>query len=405
MILVAAIALRCREEARPVAPRVAKRPVAQVTEVASPAPNGAAEPFLFATSDAVLLSWLEPVAGSDRFAFRFARYRQGTWSAPRTIVERDDLVVNWADFPSVVEDEKGALFAHWLQKSGAATYASDVRISTSIDGGATWDVPFLLNRDGKKTEHGFATLVPLRDGGVGATWLDGRNMVEDAEEGDAGEMAVRYATLQANGTIAADSQLDARTCECCTTGMTITDRGPVVVYRDRSPDEIRDIVATAQTADGWTEPRLVRADGWKIAGCPVNGPQIDAIGDRVVTAWFTAPHERGRVFVAFSDDAGRTFGRAIRSDDGKPAGRVDVLLLDANTAVVTWLEQTPAGAEVRARLLTRDGKAQASVTFATTTAARGSGFPRAAHIGRDVYLAWTEEREGEKRIRMARRSF
>ena len=49
----------------------------------------------------------------------------------------------------------------WLEKSGSGTYAYDVRMATSKDGGRTWSKPFLLNRDGRKTEHGFVTLALL----------------------------------------------------------------------------------------------------------------------------------------------------------------------------------------------------------------------------------------------------
>src|SRR5207244_3967080 len=112
-----------------------------IVEIQSPAGAGAAEPFLSATKNALLMSWLEPIANSNRVALRFARWSGGKWSEPRTIIERDDLFVNWADFPSVVEDVKGVLFAHWLQKSGSSTYACDVQMATSIDGGRTWNKP------------------------------------------------------------------------------------------------------------------------------------------------------------------------------------------------------------------------------------------------------------------------
>lgn len=369
--------------------------------IPSPAGVGAAEPFLFAARDGVLLSWLEPVAGTDRVALRFARYTGGAWSTPRTIVERNDLFVNWADFPSLVEDAKGTLFAHWLQKSSAGTYSYDVRMSTSIDGGTTWREPFLLNRDGTKTEHGFATLAPLPGGGVGTTWLDGRNM----EEGNDGAMTIRYATVDANGTISADVELDARVCECCTTGMTMTESGPVIVYRDRSAEEIRDISYVARTGNGWSEPRPLNVDGWKIAGCPVNGPQIDAIADRAAAAWFTAPGEKGRAFVAFSDDGGATFGKPVPIDDGKPVGRVDVVMLDRGTALVTWLEQTAAGAEIRARRVSRERGAEPAITIAESSTARAAGFARIARAGADVYFAWTEVDGKSKRIHVARRRF
>ena len=35
----------------------------------------------------------------------------------------------------------------------------------------------MLNRDGKKNEHGFVSLAPLPGGGVAATWLDGRHTI------------------------------------------------------------------------------------------------------------------------------------------------------------------------------------------------------------------------------------
>jgi hypothetical protein len=393
-----------KEEAIPSGDPAPSADVRAVDALPSPAGAGAAEPFLFATKNGVLLSWLEPAPGTDRVALRFATFDGVRWSPPRTIVERNDLFVNWADFPSVVEDAKGALFAHWLQKSGKGTYSYDVMMASSTDGGATWGSPFLLNRDGKQAEHGFVTLAALPDGGVGATWLDGRNMT--AGEGhDHGDMGIRYAEVHANGTLHGEVELDSRTCECCTTGMTMSAAGPVIVYRDRSADEVRDIAWVAKTAAGWSAPKLVHSDAWKINACPVNGPQIDAIGSRVATAWFTAAQDQQRAFVAFSDDGGRTFGKAIRLDDGKPIGRLDVVLLDEEHALVTWLEQTGTGGEIRARRISRQGRVEPAIKIADSGTARAAGFARIARRGPDVFFAWTEQSADSKRIHVARRRF
>lgn len=411
VMLLAALTVRCAKESKEVREANVKTETASnarnVEAVPSPAGAGAAEPFLFATREGVLLSWLEPVAGTDRTALRFARHRGGQWSAPRTIVERNDLFVNWADFPSIVEDAQGTLFAHWLQKSGKGTYAYDVRMATSRNGGANWGESFVLNRDGKEAEHGFVTLAALPEGGVGATWLDGRKMTGGGHGGHeaGGDMGIRYATVSADGTIAEDVEVDNRTCECCTTGMTMTSTGPVIVYRDRSADEVRDIAYVTKTTSGWTKPARVNADDWKINACPVNGPQIDAIGKRAVTAWFTAAQEKGRAFVAFSDDGGLTFNKPVQIDEGKPIGRLDVLLLDEQTALVTWLEQTVAGGEIRARRVGRDGKGEPSIKIADSSTARAAGFARVARVGRDVYFTWTEQDAKSKRVHVARGRF
>lgn len=417
VVVLAALTLRCAEERKDAPLKqvqasegATSAKQARVSEIASPAGAGTAEPFLYATRDGVLLSWLEPVAGTDRVALRFARYRGAQWSTARTIIERTDLFVNWADFPSIVEDANGVLFAHWLQKSGAGTYSYDVRMSTSTDDGITWREPFLLNRDGKKAEHGFVTLVPLPAGGVGATWLDGRNMKaggdhDDADHDTAGDMTIRYARVDAKGSIDGDVELDGRTCECCTTGMTMTSSGPVIVYRDRAPDEIRDISFVRHSGDAWTKPQPLHTDGWKIAGCPVNGPQIDAIGTRAAAAWFTAAQEKGRAFVAFSDDSGATFGKPVQIDEGKPIGRLDVLLLNEDTALVTWLEQTPTGGEIRARRVRQNGSSEPAVKIADSSTARAAGFARLAKLGSDVFVTWTDQSATSKKIHVARVRF
>jgi len=370
-----------------------------VADVPVPSLPGSAQPFLFAAKHGLLLSWLEPVPNSKRSALRFSRFADGKWSQPRTIVERDNFFVNWADFPSIVEDAKGVLFTHWLQRSGGTSYAYDVQLSISKDGGQHWSTPVLLNRDGKTNEHGFVSLAPLANGGVGATWLDGRNMVEGKEEGN---MTIRYARVDATGTIRSEVQLDERTCECCTTAMTMVAGRPVIAYRDRSPEEIRDIAIVRLTASGWSTPRLIHADGWKIAGCPVNGPQLDARGSRVVAAWFSAADEHARAYVAFSDDGGATFDASVIIDDGKPVGRMDVVMITKDAAVVTWLEQTASGAELRARRVPRNGTPHSSVKLADSSTARAAGFARAAVVEPEVYVAWTEQNGAMKRIHVSR---
>jgi hypothetical protein len=186
--------------------------------------------------------------------------------------------------------------------------------------------------------------------------------------------------------------------------MALAGSAPVIAYRDRSADEVRDVAVVRRAAKGWTKPALIRGDGWKINGCPVNGPQLDSSGRTLAAAWFTAAGDKQRVYAAFSNDAGATFGNALVVDDGKPVGRVDVVMLDRESAFVTWIEQTAGGAEVRGRIVKQTG-ALPSMKIAESSAARGAGFPRIARAGRDVYVTWTDQGAAGKRIRIARLEF
>jgi hypothetical protein len=368
--------------------------LAALREIPSPAAPGSAEPNLAAGDDGrVYLSWVEPAADSAH-ALRFAVLEGGRWSAPRTVASGRDWFVNWADFPSLAVLPGGRLAAHWLQRSGDGRYAYDVRIARSADGGATWSPGVVPHRDGVAAEHGFVSLWPEGGDSLGAVWLDGRKYAAAEGHGGGGhgggETMLLHTALSADGGVGAERPLDARICDCCQTGQAMTSAGPLVVYRDRSPDEVRDVYVVRRVGGRWTEPRPVHADGWKIAACPVNGPQAAARGERVAVAWFSGARDTARVLVAFSRDAGATWSQPVRVDDGDPAGRVDVELLDGGAALVSWIERTGGeAAEVRVRRVSPGGGRGAAATVAATGGERASGFPRMVRSGGEVVFAWT----------------
>lgn len=374
-----------------------------VRDIVSPAGKGSGEPFVAQMADGrALMSWLEAQPDDTTFALRFAAWDGAGWSEPRTITSGSDFFVNWADFPSMHELQGGRLGAHWLRKSGPGSYAYDVNLSFSNDGGETWSAPITPHRDGTPTEHGFVSMFDAPEGGLGAVWLDGRGFAGESElageHGGAADMTLRYARVLPDGSLADERVLDDRTCECCQTSAAITAEGPVVVYRDRSPEEIRNIAIQRLGPNGWTQPTHVHDDAWQVAGCPVNGPAVDAIGRRVVVAWFTAAGDTARVNVAFSEDAGASFGAAIRADDGDPTGRVDVHMRSDGSALVSWLERTEEAGAVRVRRITAEGRQGPAVTVAESTTARASGFPRMAPIGDDLLIAWTDPEATRVRV-------
>ena len=370
------------------------RPLA-VREISSPAGPGSGEPNLAVGPDErIFLSWIEP-AGEGRHALRFAALVIGdTWSPPRTIAEGENWFVNWADFPAVATLADGTMFAHWLAKSGPGTYAYDVRVVSSRDAGTTWSPPVVPHRDGTQTEHGFVAMTPWSDREMGIVWLDGRKTAKapPSDHGhSAAEMALAHTTIGRDGTLGSEALVDPRVCDCCQTDVARAGDAFVVVYRDRSDKEIRDISAVRFTDGRWGTPRPVAADNWEINGCPVNGPAIAADGSKVAVAWFTAAGDKPTVKLAFSEDAGETFGAPIVVDDARPLGRVDIAVLDGGAALVSWLAQGDSGgATLRVRRFARAGALGDAAPVAVSSSARSSGFPRLARSGDRVVLAWRD---------------
>lgn len=354
----------------------------------SPSGPGSAEPNLAVDANGrVYMSWLEP--SDSGHALRVATLDGTRWSPPRTVISRRDFFVNWADFPSVEVLDGDRLIAHWLQRSGTGTYAYGVRVSQSSDGGRTWSAPVTPHRDSTQAEHGFVALW-RESGRAGIAWLDGRKFSKASHDAS-NEMMLMSTTILPDGKLGPETRLDERTCDCCQNAAAMTSSGPVVVYRDRSQQEIRDIYITRRVGTTWTAGVPVHTDNWKIAACPVNGPAVAARGNRVAVAWFTGAGDTARVKVAFSDDAGAKFGAPIRVDGGSPAGRVDVELLADGAALVTWIERTRGDtAAVQSRRIARDGRAGATVSIAASSAARASGFPRTVLTKDHAVFAWTQ---------------
>lgn len=373
-------------------------PVGELTTLETPAGAPAGEPNLASGANGqVYLSWIEQLPDSS-FALRFAELGANDFGAARTIASGRDWFVNWADFP-MLSSNGSVLAAHWLQRGGAGRYNYGVRVSLSRDGGQSWSAPVTPHRDSTPSEHGFVSLFPHGEG-FGAIWLDARGLADsDNGAGEVG-MQLRFTTIAAAGQLGEDLPIDERTCDCCQTSVAVTADGPIVAYRDRSADEVRDIYVARFEQGRWSAGEPVHRDGWKIDFCPVNGPALSAQQQRVAVAWFTGADSLPRVLVAFSDDAGRTFGEPIRIDRGNPAGRVDVQLLRNGDALVSWLENAPESS-LRVRRVSSRGELSSDRVITPLTAERPSGFPHLIVTGDQVVFAWTDP-ASPARIRAAR---
>jgi hypothetical protein len=176
--------------------------------------------------------------------------------------------------------------------------------------------------------------------------------------------------------------LDDRVCECCGTDAVVVEGEAVVIYRDRSDTEIRDISVTALGR----EPKNIFADKWRIEGCPVNGPSMDVMGETFVEAWYTAPENNSAVYVSFSETP-------IKISDSI-LGRVDVLVMGKNKATVCWIEPNGETASVMLIDVFKDGTIENKRTVAKVSPSRSSGFPRLAKVNGGILVAWTDlERE------------
>ena len=322
---------------------------------------------------------------------RYATFANGAFGAPHEVTRGDDLMVNWADLPSVQPITANVWAAHWLKNAPDSGGAYHIATSVSQDGGDSWSAARAAQRrqrDGRARFRG-AVRVGRFDRGVLARRPAARGVVV-RQAGQLLGTSLRIARIDYSGAVVAREIVDELVCDCCAPDHAMASAGPVVAYRDRTPEEIRDIVVR-RFADGrWQEPVGAGADNWHIEGCPVNGPKIAAVGERVAVAWFTAANDVPRVRFAASTDGGATFAPALELDGAGSFGQVGLLLDAAGAALITWWRAAPGGGtDLVLRTVAADGALGESRVVAHSAATQPVDVPQIIAAGDDVLVAWT----------------
>jgi len=346
-----------------------------------------AEPNLVAQDGMLTLSWVTSIRGKEA-SLQFSQLKEAKWEAPKKVASGDDWFVNWADFPANAVNGN-LILTSYLKKSATGTYTYDVVLNLQKLSGETVKENFLLNTDGIHAEHGFVSMIPNFDGGFFVTWLDGRNTVEKDAKGHHNPMTIRIAEVSKKGVISNEKELDSSTCDCCQTAITMTENGPVIVYRDRSEKEIRDIYITRRIDGVWTAPVPVFKDGWKIAGCPVNGPKIVSNKKNISVAWFTGADDTPKVNLSFSSDGGAHFEAPIQVSDADAIGRVDVLFLNSKEVLVSYMETDERGTFLKAKKVALDGTMSDVFVISEINGSRSTGVPQLEIFENEVYAVWT----------------
>lgn len=356
----------------------------------------------------IAASWLEPLQ-SGGYRFQMALRTDGQWSETRTIAAGSDLVMFSADVPGLLEMTPGRLLAYFqrFDRSGADPYATTIQLSQSTDDGQSWSTPVVPHDDGVFGSHAFIAAFPDR-GRAGLVWLDAKHQRHVMPTGGQGQgswmgaMGLRYTAVDHAGALHDNQFVDTIVCECCPNTATLTDKGPLIAFRDRAaapgaqPElvgadagTVRDIHVARLEDRGWTPPVRVHADNWVVNACPDNGPALDARGADAVIAWWTLAGGTPAVKVAFSPDSGTTWGRPVHVDQGKGNGQVTVAILaDGRSAVVGWLEDR----QTWARIVRADGFAGEPVSIGRSPSR--NRLPRWIATDNGVLALWTREDSG-----------
>ena len=322
--------------------------------------------------------------------------------------------VNGADFPSLVVLDNGDWVSYWLERVAGGPEAYNIRLVRSRDRGRSWSQPVTPHRDGTATQHGFVALVPAGDDRVLAVWLDGRRGevagAHTSHDEHEGVMTLRSAVIDRSGALSEETELDDSTCSCCQVDAARFAGRTVVAYRDRSPDEIRDISVLARSANGaWSKPRTLHPDNWRIEGCPVNGPAVAVNGTRMLVAWTTAAS--GEMAAKYTIREWDQPGAATLFAPGAfMRGRLDAAAWQQGF-LISWIgasgdaKAADAFSGLMLTAVDAAGQPVAQRNVAKLPMSRIGGNPRMAALREHVLLVWSEPAATGRPARIAAELF
>jgi hypothetical protein len=252
--------------------------------------------------------------------------------SPALAVNGNDVFLTWAlTHPKLTQDKP---------------FSNDLRLSRSMDGGKTFLPSILMNDDEQVIGHSFDSIHIAPDGVVHVAWIDGREGKKES-----GTFVTR--STDRGRTVAKNLKVDENTCVCCRTSLTTGPDGTLyLAWRKVLPGEIRETVIARSTDGGntFSTPVIVGHDKWVFPGCPHRPASIgtDRLG-RLYVVWYTeGVDETPSVFLAYSDDQGKTFSpkQKLNVSKGTFPDHPQMAVDPDGRLVIVWEEQSPVRREI-----------------------------------------------------------
>lgn len=275
--------------------------------------------------------------------------------------------------PHIAVGPDGNVYVTWTE-SLKKSYAGNIWFARSVDGGKSFEPPYIVHQHREEITHRFDALQVTANGSITVAWIDKRDALAAKAAGKPYEgAAIYYAVSNDHGkSFHPEQKLADSSCECCRIAMTGKADGTVaVLWRHVFDDGERDH-AMAEISPG-ARPILVRASygHWKLDGCPHHGAAL-AVGEGFGyhLAYFDGAGNRPGLRVARMDDHAwvtsppRRIGNA-QKNAGHPA-----LLSIGDKVWLAWLEHDAGGYEVWAMASLDGGRTWGPATVSLHSATK-----------------------------------
>jgi hypothetical protein len=212
-----------------------------------------------------------------------------------------EVAAHGENIPLLVLRSMREQYVFWQGRSSNHE-GSVLRLSRTTDWGLTFSKPVPV--DPGSESQGFYTMRVSPKGSVYVAWLDGR------ERGGEGSGLYIARSTDRGVSFAKSVRVASSVCPCCRPSLSFDDGdGVYASWRGVSHGDVRDI-QVASSSDGgatWSKPAGIAEDNWRLNACPHSGASLAVVGKRLFVAWHTVREGTSQLYLAWSDDGGKTF--------------------------------------------------------------------------------------------------
>ncbi|MEQ1598637.1 MAG: sialidase family protein [Methylotenera sp.] len=317
--------------------------------------------------------------------------------------------------PKIAVGKNGEIYVTWMQNL-KARFSGYIWFARSVNGGKSFEKPFVVHQDRAEISHAFEELLVAPDGKITVLWLDARDAEADNKSGKkrSGSSIYYAISTDAGKTFALEQRLADNSCECCRIATASKPDGTVVALwrhvfegseRDHMIAEIPSTVPALE-ANNHAVPRRATFGRWVIDGCPHHGAAIASGGEGKSwwgyhMAYFDGQDAKTGLYysrmdgVAWASSPAKKFG-----DNAKQAGHPAILSNGENVWLV-WREIKDSKSSILG-MFSDDGGKNWNDAKTLANVSEKADYPILIQHKTQPYLVWNTQQKGLQVIELSK---
>jgi len=307
--------------------------------------------------------------------------------------------------PKIAIGPEGNIYATWTEAL-KKPFAGYIWFARSIDGGKSFEKPYIAHTDRAEITHRFDALnvaqIGENKGNITVSWVDKRDLIAAKAAGKKYDgAAIYYAVSTDKGaSFAPEQKLADSSCECCRIATTNKPDGAVVaMWRHVFEGSERDhMMAEIPAANKAPEPHRATFGHWVIDGCPHHGAALASGGEGkdwwgYHMAYFDGNDAKPGLYYSRMDGVAWASSPPKKvGDNNNQAGHPALLSIGENVWLV-WREINDGKASILS-MFSDDGGRSWNDTKTLTTSNQKTDYPILIQNKQQPYLVWNTQQAG-----------